>query len=550
MNKNLVDFAIVRTLVYLFLIVLLAACANITPPEGGLRDEIPPQVVEDESTPNFQTRFQKQDILLTFDEWIELKDVFSQVVVSPPLEHKYELTIKRKTVRFQFHEDEELRPDATYTINFGTAIQDFTEKNPAENLRFVFSTGEFLDSLTVNGVITDALNGEPVEGVTFMLYDNLADSVVRTERPFYFGRTGSMGRFLIENVKAGTFKGFALQDANLNYLFDQSQEAIGFPDELITVSDTTPDLLAIQLFTEEAALRLMGTDDSEYGHVRLQFAPPNPDSLSITFPPSTERQTVVERLPDTTHVWYHQPDEAGWRIFLAKDTTFLDTVEVRVRGRAEFLEKRRFRPERPIKGVAKLHPTKLNRITFNHPIQTIDTAQIRFYEDTLRQIITPTLRLDTSGRRSLTFIYPWKEALPYTLELMPGALTDIYGLQNDTLIQEYQVAPRKSFGNLLITLDSLSADSAYVMEVYEGAATTDPIQRFAISNTTQFQQQLKTIRPAKYRLRIIADWNANGRWDTGNYDEQRQPEPIYWHDLEQLRANWDLEAQVSLPNIR
>ena len=205
------------------LFILLAAaiqyCANPIAPTGGPRDETPPQLDTSQSTTNYQTNFEKQTIELTFDEWVNLNDVFNQVVVSPPLDNRPEVRIKKKTILFEFAEEEVLRDSATYTINFGEAIKDLTEGNPADNLRFVFSTGDFIDSLSVQGRIVDARTGEPVEGVLFNMYDELQDTVVRTRRPFYFAKTNKEGQFRVENVKSDTFKLFALKDANLNYLF-------------------------------------------------------------------------------------------------------------------------------------------------------------------------------------------------------------------------------------------------------------------------------------------------------------------------------------------
>ena len=214
---------LVISLALIALSSLLFRCANPLPPDGGPKDERPPQVVQEKSSQNFQTNYTKKPIEIAFDEWVEIRDPFNQIIVSPPLRYPYEIYIKKRSVIFEFDEREELRDSATYTINFGEAIQDFTEGNPADQLRFVFSTGPYIDSLSVRGKIVDARTYEPVEGAVFMLYENTADSVVRTERPFYFARTNDRGLFTIENVKAGTFNGFALLDNNLNYRFDQAQ---------------------------------------------------------------------------------------------------------------------------------------------------------------------------------------------------------------------------------------------------------------------------------------------------------------------------------------
>ena len=534
--------------IYFLIAAFLLGCANIVRPEGGPEDTTPPQVVEEKSTPNFQVQFKKQPIEITFDEWVELNDVFNQVVISPPLEYKYELSIKKRTVRFEFDEKEELRPDATYTINFGEAIRDLTARNPTDNLRYVFSTGTFIDSLSVRGIIVDALTNEPVEGALFMLYDNLSDTVVRTERPFYFARTGSNGQFVIENVKSATFKGFALQDNNLNYKFDQALEAIGFPDTLITVNDTLQPSLAIKLFTEDQPFRLMDSDDDFYGQLKMVFSELPGADVNISWE-DIGQKTLLEIQPDTSRLWYVQEERQNWSVFLRQDTLYYDTIDIKVPDRTAFMENDTLRPAKPSSNRINTNPARPIRFEFSHPIESIDTSLISFFEDTLRTLVTPTLRLDTITQRFLSFSYPWREGKPYSLELMPNALTDIYGFRNDTIIQEYQIQARKAFGNLVIVIDSLSEDSTYLLELFEGSDKL-PTDTFQINNTTRFERQLKVLKPGQYAIRLIIDWNKNGLWDTGNYDEQLQPEPIFQRKLEQLRANWDLETTIDLNELR
>ena len=249
MLKRSSSLSFLMASVFLLLQLLWFNCATPVAPDGGPKDEIPPALDSVGTTPNFQTNFEKQRIELTFDEWVKLDDVFNQVVISPPLQKKYVTSIKGKTVRFEFDEEEVLRDSATYTINFGEAVKDLTESNPAENLRFVFSTGDFLDSLEMSGMIVDALTNEPVEKVLFMLYENLSDTVVRTDLPFYFARTDKSGRFTIRNIKSGTFKGFALLN-DFGYTFDQPNEQIGFPDEFILINDTIENNIKVKLFQE------------------------------------------------------------------------------------------------------------------------------------------------------------------------------------------------------------------------------------------------------------------------------------------------------------
>ena len=141
-------------------------------------------------------------------------------------------TKEKKTVVIDL-EEEKLRDNTTYTINFGEAIQDLTEGNAPKDFRFIFATGPYIDSLSVQGTVRDAFTNELKEDVFVILYDNLEDSVVNKERPYYFAKTDKTGKFRIPNVKQDTFKIFALIDNNFNYLFDAENEQIGFLNQNI-----------------------------------------------------------------------------------------------------------------------------------------------------------------------------------------------------------------------------------------------------------------------------------------------------------------------------
>ena len=118
---------------------LLIACAQQQPLTGGNKDEVPPQINQELSTPNFQTNFTKQTIEFTFDEYIQLQSVTKQLVISPPLERLPKVTTKLRKLIFEFPEEEVLKENATYSINFGDAVKDLTEGNPVPNFKFIFS---------------------------------------------------------------------------------------------------------------------------------------------------------------------------------------------------------------------------------------------------------------------------------------------------------------------------------------------------------------------------------------------------------------------------
>ena len=523
-------------------LALLSGCANVIAPVGGPKDEAPPAVVQEGSTPNFQTRFQRQRILLNFDEWIQIAEVSKQVVVSPPLEHPFEITLKGRTLRFDFDEREVLRDSATYTINFGEAVKDLTERNPAKDLRFVFSTGDQIDSLSLQGTIVDALNGEPVDGALFMLYDNLADSVVRTEKPFYFGRTNKEGRFKIENIKAGTFKGMALVDSDFNYLFNFKTERIGFPDSLIVVPADTAGL-TIQLFAEEIPVQIKDSELKGYGSAKVLFNR-IPTGLNLRYNPPN---AVVYRqeAADSLRLWYRPGDSTALRaIYLEADSTFSDTLYLSPATRESFLKNAKLRDADARAGgsLLKVNPGKDFRIQFNHPLDLIDTTLLTVYEDTTRTRIPAQVRINDNAPHELLVGWPWKEGKRYQLELLPGAVRDWYGLANDTLMKKWILEPVKSFGNIKLTIEGLDPGLNYVAELL--FQENNLVEKLEIENTETYQRNFTLLQPGNYSLRVVTDLNQNGRWDSGLYDAGRQPEPIFKTKLEPLRANWDLETKV------
>ncbi|MCB0704707.1 MAG: Ig-like domain-containing protein [Saprospiraceae bacterium] len=535
MKKNQIIF-------FLFLAMLVAGqcffwvgCAKIIPPTGGPVDTIPPQLDSARSTENYQTNFKKQTIVLTFEEYIELRDVFTQVIISPPTAKRPEVTRdKYKRVEIKFDADEVLRENATYTINFGDAIRDYTAGNAAP-FSFVFSTGPYLDSLEVHGTIRDAQTNKPVPDVLLMLYDNLADTAVRKERPFYFARTDKSGHFLIQNVKSDTFRVLALEDLSSDYMFNQESERIGFPEDFLLLTDSSDADIDIRFFQERRAFRLLESRHTRYGLTKLIFTGP-PDNVDLQIDQDFLNY-YSETEGDTMRLWYHLDTALSWNILLPTDT-LPDTITVPAGKRAEFLQNTKPVP------VNKRFPTNHNptedfRVLYQQPLQSLDTSLIEVYEDTSRTRVYLDWQIDSIDKKKLVARYPWKEFVNYDFLLLPGAVTGFYGTPSDTLQATLRSARKKDFGSLNLKITALDSTLAYVIELFTSSETLEKIR---VSGQTEWEKKYPSLKPGVYEVRIIEDLNANGRWDPGNYDAQRQPERIFLRPLENLRANWEVSA--------
>lgn len=541
-------------LFFLGLSLVMTNCANPIAPTGGPKDEQPPQIDSTKSTPNLQTQFNQRFFELTFDEWVVLKDVRQQVLVSPPLD--FELSLKRRTVRFEVKEGDSLRANTTYTINFGEAIQDLNEGNPAENLRFVFSTGDVLDSLSVKGQLFDILTRKPVEDAYFMLYDNLADSVVRTERPYYFGQTDENGQFLIENLRAGTYKAFALLPSGVSgYLYNNSGEQIGFPDSLVVIEPNNVLDLKIPLFVEEKALRFFNAETNNFGLIKMLFNQVPPDDIELILPDSVDFDYFeTEVVKDSLLLWYNTSEEGPWQLIITRDTTLRDTVKVPAFDKNASLASNQLRRAgRQSGGTTGLAPQQPIELEWNHPLAFFAADRIQLLKDSV-ELENYTIELDSVASlqpgqiRRIRIRASLQQDSLYELLVLPGAVTDIFGITNlDTVNVRYQIGKLENFGNLIINITELDSTKNYLVELRQGENLLDT---FHVDSVSSYEFDKRILKPQKYVIRIIEDLNGNWQWDTGSYEERRQPEPIYTKELEQLRANWDLEESISLPDLK
>ena len=220
----------------LFVAFLNHHCANAVAPTGGPKDTTPPVVVE--AVPkNQSTNFIGKKIEITFDEFITLDNANQNVMISPPMSEKPDIKLKNKTVIVRFKED--LVPNTTYTINFGSTIKDLHEGNPFNDYVYSFSTGDHIDTLSIAGKLLNAEDKKPVEGAYVGLYaadrDNL-DSLPMTTAPNYITKTDKDGNFRLNGLTNKHYLVFGLKDANANLYFDLPNESVAFLDSLVPAS--------------------------------------------------------------------------------------------------------------------------------------------------------------------------------------------------------------------------------------------------------------------------------------------------------------------------
>ncbi len=222
-----------QKVILLIFIGILFSCARIVMPPGGPADKTPPEIKESKPE-NFSTQFYSNKIVLSFDEFIVLRDFNEQFVSSPLFNKMPDKVLKGKALVMKFDKDS-LMPNTTYTLDFGNSIVDFRAGNPVTRYQYVFSTGDVIDSLFIRGTVRLSEDLAPQEKVWVMLYKDYNDSILQTQRPDFIAKTDVNGYYSINNIAPGTYSMFALKDINNNYLFDLPNEQIAFLDSVFVL---------------------------------------------------------------------------------------------------------------------------------------------------------------------------------------------------------------------------------------------------------------------------------------------------------------------------
>jgi len=526
-------------------IITLVSCANIKAPTGGERDRTPPQIDSSEVfTPNFKTNFAEAQIILPFDEWIVLNDVLNQVVVSPPLEKPIDMTLKKRTVVIDFSE-ETLRENTTYTINFGESIKDLNEGNVPKNFRYIFSTGDVIDSFEVSGNVIDALTQKPVEDVFVVLYDDLSDSVVHKERPYYFAVTDENGRFNIPYVKQDTFKLFALKDENANYKYDLENEQIAFSSEFIITGDTILKNTTLRFFQEKPSVRTFLPKSPHYGYIPIVFTSDNIENVGfdlLSQNDSLEFMHYIEK--DTLKYWYRNVELDSLELVVFDNQALRDTFMIELSPKAAYLKSNPKVWTKPQNKTVNINPDQKLTFTFNRPITSIDERRIILFEDSVRTVSSPKINIDSVYQNTIYLTYKWKENATYKLIFADSSLFDFHQITNDTLTFSYLTEARKNFGNVTATATGLDETKAYVIQVLTKENVVE--RSFTVKGKTVAKQQFLSLKPQDYQLRVVIDENANGTWDTGDYPNKQPEEVVIAKELSTLRPNWELDLTIEL----
>lgn len=523
-------------IIALALLILTFSCAKRGTVGGGLKDTLAP-VLSTSFPKNYSKNVTPKEIKLSFNEYVKLKNVGKQLIVSPPMKYAPEISPYTASREIKIKIIDTLSPNTTYSFNFGNSIEDNNEDNILRQFKYVFSTGNFIDSLKLKAKVIDAIDLKTPNFVSIMLYavnEKYTDSAVYKELPRYLTNTlDSLKTVELENLKPGKYRLLALKDENNNNKFDQKTDKIGFIKEYITLPNDT--IYELELFKQQPVFKVTNISQASGNKIIIGYQGKliNP-KIEITKNKISLPYIVTKFADkDSLQIWFKEAKTDSVKIKF-KDNTYSKTVDLKLKNQKKdtLSLAPKFTSILPLKDTYVLKSTT--------PLVLFESSKMVLLNKDSVAVKFKTEYDEYNQELKLLFI---KDPLEkYKLKLFPGAVIDFFNKQNDTLKFNFTTKNTSDYGNLRVKLENVKQFPVII----ELTNKEGKVVHSAISDKdTEIYFDL--IEPEKVTLRVIYDENKNGVWDSGNFLLLQQAEEVIYFPKEiDVRANWDVEQPFNL----
>lgn len=517
---------------FIILAISLIGCAKRGSITGGSRDTLAPNMIG--SFPkNFVTDFKGNIIKLNFDEYVKLKDATKQLVVSPPLKYAPELlpysASKQIIIKFR----DTLLPNTTYNFNFGNSIEDNNEGNALSQFKYIFSTGSYIDSLSINVKVADALERKVDNFVSVMLYEvdeNFTDSIIYKKQPRYITNTlDSLKVVKLENLKAGKYQLIAIKDGNKNNKYEPKSDKLAFRIKPFTIPNDT--VFVLDLFKEKQKFKAMNVSqvsgnklslgyEGNFKNMKLDI---KNGSNSVPF-----KMSRTDSKKDSLTIWFKANNGDSIVVTSSKDT-FSKEFSLKIKDQK--------------KDTLTLSAVQTSTLKFREnfairsslPIESWDKSKIKLINKDSVAVDFTTNYLEEE--QQLEFLFKKEPLQKYQMQILPDGITDFFGKVNDTLKYKFNTGNTSEYCNIKVKLENVKRFPIIIQ-------LTDKDGKIIATEFSEKEDIINfdLVEPAKFSLRLIYDDNNNKIWDEGNFLEKRvSEEVIYLPEEIDVHANFDWE---------
>lgn len=567
-------------IVALLLIVLLYGCANRGQgPQGGPKDEVPPRVVSS-SPADKSINYTRNKIEINFDENITLKDIANNVIVSPPQRVNPDIRAYGRKLMLEFADT--LKPDVTYSVNFGNAIVDNNESNALKNYVFSFATGSQIDTMQLSGTLINAEDLNPLNGIIVGIHSDLNDSAFVKKSFDRITRTGDNGKFTVYNVKTSRFRVYALGDLNRDNMY-QLGEGAALNEKVFETSmedymrqDTVwKDSLTVDTIRQVKAVRFLPNDvalryfkDVKKKQYLLKSERPAQHKVSLLFNTANEKLPEIKALNcewenkyllqrnatlDTLTYWLTDStlikrDTISLQLSYLKSDSAMnlvsktDTIHFVIKKSARVQDNSKKPKKKEFLSINTNVSSKFDSynpvsLSFTSPVVGLDAAAIHLNQVVDTVLVPRSFRVEKVDSVGLNYRlhYKWEPESAYVLTIDSATIHDIYGLHNDAQKLEMKVRSLEDYSSLLLTMTRFDSAAVFqVLDKNDKVIRSVPVQ----ANPTR----VEFLEPGDYYVRMFLDINRNKKWDTGDVAKNLQPEEVFYYSKKlTLIKNWEFE---------
>lgn len=588
---------------------LLAACASMGRPEGGERDYDPPVYQRSSPSPG-SVNVKTNRITVHFNENVQLEDAMNKVVVSPAQKTTPLVRANGRNVTVELRDT--LIPNTTYTVDFADAIKDLNEGNVLDGLAIDFATGPEIDSLRISGMVFEAKNLEPAQGMLVGAYfeETFTDTTL-TKVPFdRIAKTNQLGEFTLRNLRPGTYRIFAIDDVNRDYRWDRSENIAFYPDPVtptatrITVTDTLrtaegTDSLVSREVTEYLPNDLLLTWFNEGYSAQYLSDYARPEQNKITLRMGTRADSLpilrlinTHRAGDDISLWARIDATAGldtltyWitdSSLITNDTLLVATTYMRTDtldrlvARTDTLRFLNKGARKTKKDDGKKKKDE-EADTVAPPIPALDFKVVGSNQQELNKGLifkagAPVERFDPSAVRME--IYYAEDSTWFPVEAPGIVLSDSlrpmdyaasyaweegmkYRLTIDSAaIVDIYGHVNKPFKHEFTTkrFDDYSTVSFNISGIAPGSKAIVELLStqdapVARAEVTGGSATLEYLAPATYYARLFIDRDSDGIWSKGSMTDSIQPEDVYYYPKKiVVKKNWDIEQTWDIDEL-
>lgn len=527
---------IFKSLTFIVNYLILLSCAQFVPPTGGKKDEVAPKLIKS-IPPNEQKNYKEKDFELVFDELIDGTSIRQELLIVPEPEGTYNVKQKSNSIILKF--DKPFKDSTTYTFNFRKGIKDLNERNETRNLKIVFSTGNNIDSLKIEGNVKSLFTNQPVLEAHVAIY-KVQDSLdLKKTKPNYFLKTDSSGNFKFENIKAGNYRIYAFTDKNSNLKYDSKTESIAF------------DRDTIKLFKNISNVNLLlynANNEKPKNQKTLQRA----EDFTVLYDKNIKSFDVKFENTKDSIPYFGQGKELKFYNFPPKTDTLKVTITARdsADNVLTHLQKIKFRePEKRKKATKEYQSFQTKpkigedveqdlryEIRFNNPISTFDLNKIKIISDTIKTETTDNSNFTWNKYRTLLILNKKITAVrEVNIEFSAGAFVNIKGDSSEKFILKNPILKIENYGIIEGKIEGGKENKIIQLidENYEVVAEQKSVEKFLFKN----------VKPGIYLIRTIIDKNENGQWDYGNVEKNILPEAIFFSkEAVKIKSNFELRG--------